>query len=126
MKKMVHKIEEIAEIVHPIAENCGANKIYLFGSYARGEATENSDIDLLVDNGEAHGLVFFGFCGDLERALKTSVDVITVNSLYEEYKYDEYVAKLRAEIEKDMVMIYDRTITQAFKKREYKYEFHQF
>ena len=63
MKKMVYRIEEIAEIVRPIAENCGANKIYLFGSCARGEATENSDsdIDLLVDNGEAHGLVFLAF-----------------------------------------------------------------
>lgn len=84
--KRVYKIEEIAEIVRPIAESCGASKIYLFGSYARGEATENSDIDLLVDNGNARGLRFFGFCGDLERALKTSVDVITVNSLYEEHK----------------------------------------
>lgn len=34
--KRVYKIEEIAEIVRPIAENCGAGKIYLFGSYARG------------------------------------------------------------------------------------------
>lgn len=106
--KRVYKIEEIADIVRPIAESCGAGKIYLFGSYARGEATENSDIDLLIDNGNVHGLRFFGFCGDLERALKTNVDVITVNSLYEEYKNDEYIAKLRAEIEKDRVMIYDR------------------
>lgn len=106
--RRVYKIEEIAEIVRPIAENGGTGKIYLFGSYARGEADENSDIDLLVDNGKLHGLSFFGFCGDLERALKTSVDVITVKSLYEEYINDKYMAKLKAEIEKDRVMIYDR------------------
>lgn len=45
----VYKIEEIAERVRPIAERYGVGKIYLFGSYARGEATEESDIDLLVD-----------------------------------------------------------------------------
>ncbi len=81
---------------------------WLFGSYARGEANEDSDIDLLVDNGNARGLRYFGFCGDLERALEKSVDAITVNSLYEEYKNNTYVAELRAEIEKDKVMIYDK------------------
>lgn len=104
----VYTIKEISEIVRPIAENCGMGKIFLFGSYARGVATENSDIDLLVDNGNAHGLRFFGFCGDLERALKTSVDVITMRSLYEEYKNSKYIEKLRAEIERDKVMIYDK------------------
>lgn len=50
----VYKIEEIAERVRPIAERYGVGKIYLFGSYARGEATEESDIDLLVDASEIY------------------------------------------------------------------------
>lgn len=106
--KKVYKIEEIADIVRPIAQNCGAGNIWLFGSYARGEAHEDSDIDLLVDNGNARGLRYFGFCGDLERALKKSVDAITVNSLYEEYKDNVYIEKLKAAIERDKVMIYDK------------------
>lgn len=104
----IYKIEEIAAKVRPLAESYGTGRIYLFGSYARGEATENSDVDLLVDNGNVHGLNFFGFCGDLERALKTDVDVITEKSLYQEYKNNEYFSKLRKEIERDRIMIYDK------------------
>ena len=104
----IYKIEEIAEKVRPLAESYGTGRIYLFGSYARGEATENSDVDLLVDNGNAHGLSFFGFCGDLERALKTDVDVITEKSLYQEYKDNSYIFELRKEIERDRVVIYDK------------------
>lgn len=66
----VYKIEEIAERVRPIAERYGVGKIYLFGSYARGEATEESDIDLLVDAENIHGLEYFGLWDDFERALE--------------------------------------------------------
>ena len=46
---MVNTVSEIEAIIRPIAEKLGLKAVYLFGSYARDEATENSDIDLLVD-----------------------------------------------------------------------------
>lgn len=104
----VYKIEEIADKVRPIAKSYGTGKIYLFGSYARGEATENSDIDLLVDAENVHGLSFFALCGDLEEVLEKKLDLVTVNALYNEHKNDRLVTKLRTEIEKDGVLIYDR------------------
>lgn len=104
----VYKIEEIADKVRPIAKSYGTGKIYLFGSYARGEANENSDIDLLVDAENVHGLCFFALYDDLEEALEKKLDLVTVNALYNEHKDDRLVTKLRTAIEKDGVLIYDR------------------
>ena len=42
-------ISTIKEILVPIAQSYGVRKLYLFGSYAKGNATEESDIDLLVE-----------------------------------------------------------------------------
>lgn len=55
----VYSIEEITERVRPIAEKYGLRSVYLFGSYARGDARENSDVDLLVDAENVHGFRFF-------------------------------------------------------------------
>jgi uncharacterized protein len=54
-------------------------KAYLFGSYARGEADAESDIDLLVDlDYSVHiGLKFFGMYADLEKILHRKVDVVS-------------------------------------------------
>ena len=43
------KIDEIREKAVPILKNAGARKAALFGSYARGEETSDSDIDILAD-----------------------------------------------------------------------------
>lgn len=46
---MIYTVDEIKERVAPIADKYHLAAVYLFGSYARREATENSDVDLLVD-----------------------------------------------------------------------------
>ena len=53
----------------------------LFGSYARGEHTINSDIDFLIEKGRIQGLEFFGFINSLEDAFGIRVDVLTYASL---------------------------------------------
>ena len=47
----------------------------LFGSYARGEATETSDVDLVVST-TVSGLAFFGLAEDLRNALRKKVDLL--------------------------------------------------
>ena len=42
---MIYAVEEIKSIVLPVAQKYQLRAVYLFGSYARGTATENSDID---------------------------------------------------------------------------------
>ena len=46
---MIYTLEQIRDAVAPIAKKYQIPAVYLFGSYARGTATEESDIDLLVD-----------------------------------------------------------------------------
>lgn len=48
--RKVYSIEEISRIVTPIADEMGIERIYLFGSYARGEATPESDVDVVVES----------------------------------------------------------------------------
>ena len=51
---MIYAVDEITRIVKPIAERHELRAVYLFGSYARGVATEASDIDLLIDTTETN------------------------------------------------------------------------
>ena len=78
-----YSIDEIKRRVTPVAEKYGLAAVYLFGSYARGEATADSDIDLLVDltGSSVRGIIFGGLYNDLQEALGTEIDLITVASL---------------------------------------------
>ena len=69
---MVYTLEEISRRVRPVAEKYKLKAVYVFGSYARGEANEDSDIDLLIDdtNSGLRGLAYGGLCYDLEEALE--------------------------------------------------------
>ena len=48
MNNHIFTIRDIKDLVKPIAEKYKVKEIYLFGSYARGEADESSDLDFLV------------------------------------------------------------------------------
>ena len=81
---MIYSISEIANIVRPIAEKYNVKAVFLFGSYARGNASERSDIDLLVDTDGSRlkGLFALGaLYSELEDALGKDIDLITVSSL---------------------------------------------
>ena len=78
----VYTIDEIRSIVVPIAAAHDVDRIYLFGSYARGEATPGSDIDLRVDKGRLRGLFALGaLYADLEDQLGKKLDLLTTGSL---------------------------------------------
>ncbi|MBR2782365.1 MAG: nucleotidyltransferase domain-containing protein [Oscillospiraceae bacterium] len=78
---MHYSVEEIKTIVSSLAQQYGADRIYLFGSYARGDANANSDIDLRIDKGSIRGLQLGGLAADLEDALGLPVDLIPTGSL---------------------------------------------
>lgn len=52
LNRRVYTVEEIAEIVSPVAKRMGVERVYLFGPYADGCATPDSDVDILIDSGE--------------------------------------------------------------------------
>ncbi len=75
---MVYTIEDIKKKAYPIAKKYGVDTINLFGSYARGEATDESDIDFYIDKGQITNLFLYsGFIQDLEDTFDCHVDVVT-------------------------------------------------
>lgn len=81
---MIYTLDEIRQRIRPVAEKYHLRAVYVFGSYARGEARENSDIDLLVDLTGADLSGFFaigGLYNDLETALQKKIDLVTTESL---------------------------------------------
>lgn len=76
-----HTISEIQSIVSSLAAEYGVQRVYLFGSYARGDMTATSDIDLRVDKGAVRGLQLASLLLDLEDALGVQVDLIPSGSL---------------------------------------------
>ena len=96
----IYSISEIAARVAPIARAYGAKRVSLFGSYAKGNAKPESDIDLRIDKGDIKG--FFklaGFQRELEEKLLVSVDVLTTGALS-----DEFLNRIKDE----EIIIYER------------------
>jgi len=86
MVSHVYTIEEIKSIVGEAARQYGVERVTLFGSYARGEARPDSDIDLRIDKGRIRGCFqLSGFHLDLEEKFKANVDVLTTESMNEKF-----------------------------------------
>jgi predicted nucleotidyltransferase len=100
MLKHPYAITDIRRLIRPIAERYGVERVALFGSYARGEATARSDIDLRVDSGAIKGYFrLAGFHRELEEQLGTAVDLLTTGALSGDFL---------ANIAKEEVVIYER------------------
>ena len=78
MSDKVYTIDEIRAIASPIAREHGVAAMYLFGSYARGEATPESDLDFRIDKGQVCNLIKLGgLLNDLEDGFQKHLDVLT-------------------------------------------------
>jgi uncharacterized protein len=79
---MKTNLEEIKHKALPILKEAGVTRSSLFGSYVRGEQTDESDIDMLVDFPKGKGLfAFVGLELALEQALHKKVDLVTFKGL---------------------------------------------
>ena len=77
---MIYTVEQIRSIAAPIARSYGVNSLSLFGSYARGEATDDSDIDILVDCGAIRSAFQIGgLYADLSERLGKELDLVTTD-----------------------------------------------
>lgn len=107
---MIYTLDEISTLIKPIADKYKLNAVYLFGSYARGEATENSDIDFVIDRygTEIRSLIQLGAVySDIENVLNKKVDVITLDSLCQEQQMPSE-SIFRKNVFDEMIKIYSK------------------
>lgn len=70
----------IKKIVSQFAEQSDIKSVYLFGSYAKGEANDYSDIDLYIES-DLNGLEYFEFVESLREQLNKKIDLLSNNTL---------------------------------------------
>lgn len=96
-------VDEIRRMVRD-AMNDRSGEVYLFGSYARNQASIHSDIDLIVDSTDP--FLMLHLTGTIEEMIGNEIDykcqAITMSQLKESKE------KFRSSVEKDMVLIYDK------------------
>lgn len=75
-------IDEIKSVVTRIGQKYGIKNAYLFGSYAKNSASEDSDVDILIDRGDITTYKdYFHFSEDLKNSLGKEVDVTSEDGL---------------------------------------------
>ena len=96
MKDIIFTIETISDLVKPIAEKYQVDQIYLFGSYARGEAGTDSDLDFLVYGGDNFKLtMIFALAEELREVLDKNVDVFEIHEINQESEFYNTIMKER-------------------------------
>ena len=91
-------IEQIKERIKPVVAKHKVEDVYLFGSYARGEANGDSDVDLYCSSGDIRTLYDeVDFTDELEAAIGKKVDVVFIGSQMHCY--------FKEQLEKEMIKI---------------------
>ncbi|MDR0508771.1 MAG: nucleotidyltransferase domain-containing protein [Candidatus Methanoplasma sp.] len=96
------EVQRIREAVEPIASQYGIEKMYLFGSRARGDNGQNSDFDFFIHAGDIKSLFQISrLMRDLQISLKGDVDIVTSGGL-------KKGNPIIGEIERDGVLVYEK------------------
>ena len=99
MNDKVFTITDIKALVKPIAEKYNVDEIYLFGSYARNEANQNSDLDFLVFGGRNFKLtMIFSLAEELREILNKNVDVFEINEINQDSEFYKTIMKERLRV----------------------------
>ncbi len=91
-------VDDISAMLSPIFAQYRVRRAVLFGSFAKGTATDASDLDLLVDSG-LHGLRFLSLADAVSRAAERPVDLFDVTHI-------ESGSRIEEEIKRTGVTIY--------------------
>ena len=92
--KEIYTIDQIKEKAREIFKKYELDKVYIFGSYARGEATENSDIDLIIVGGNIKGMFNFSqFALELVETMRKEFDIINEENYTSEKSNDSDLLK---------------------------------
>lgn len=77
--------EQLSNLKPTLIKRFSVSSIGLFGSYARNEQNEDSEIDILVDFNKPVGIEFVDLAEFLEESLKAKVDLVSLNGIKPKY-----------------------------------------
>lgn len=98
----VYTKNEIRMKLLPIFSNHPIENAILFGSYAKGNPTASSDIDIVIDSkGKIRGIDFFGILEEVVETFYVPVDLIEASQIIEG-------SRVQREIKETGIMIYER------------------
>ena len=102
MSDKIYTIDEIKEILYELLKNFPVESVILFGSYAKNSASENSDLDLVIDTNETlMGFKLYSLITKIEEAFQKQVDAFEKSEIIDN-------SKIAEEIEKTGVIVYER------------------
>lgn len=90
-------VQNIIDIVTPIFQKYGVKEAILFGSYAKGCADWQSDVDLYVDSG-LRGIYFYGLLGEIVDALPVRVDLFDKRMLTRNKSFSDEIYRTGVKI----------------------------
>lgn len=106
MTNYIYTLDEIAEKVKPIAEKYSIEKVWVFGSYAKGVATPKSEISILICAPHIKRLFALGgICGDLEDVFHKEIDLVTEDNLHK--AQENHLQYIFDEITETMTLIFE-------------------
>ncbi|MGP1406966.1 nucleotidyltransferase family protein [Selenomonas sp.] len=98
MPEMIFTSDEIKRRLQPIFDSHKIRQAILFGSYGKGTATKDSDVDLLVSS-NLRGLKFIGFVDELRQALDDKdMDVLDITHIEPQSRIAEEIRQTGIEI----------------------------
>ena len=106
---MVYTLEELRDRVMPIGRKYQIPAMYLFGSYARNDATDKSDVDIIIDRDGSKIRGMFdmgGLYSDLCESLSKEVDLVTLQTLKQKSTM-ERTPWFVENVQKEMVTLYE-------------------
>ena len=102
MSEKVYTVDEIKMILKEILKNMPVETVVLFGSYAKNEATKDSDLDFVIDTKEQLiGFKLFSLITKIEETFKKDVDAFEKSEIIENSKIDK-------EIKRTGVVVYEK------------------
>jgi predicted nucleotidyltransferase len=83
---MVYTLDDLKQKITPIALKYDIHAVYIFGSYARGEATDDSDVDVMIQRkgSKIIGIMIGALYEDLSESLGKPLDLVTTETLEQE------------------------------------------
>ena len=98
-EKVSNTKEAILGYIKDASEKYNVDEIYLFGSYARDEADQNSDLDFLVFGGQNFKLtMIFSLAEELRAILNKKVDVFEINEINQDSEFYKTIMKERLRV----------------------------